>query len=256
MRQVLEYFGEFFYLLWDMLCAIGPALWTGRGRRMAWRNLWIQMNRIGVDSIPIVGLVMFCIGAILAMQMAPELAKFGIIPVTADVVALATFREMGPLVSAVVMTGFGGAAITAEIGTMVVGEEIEAMETMAIDPIRYLVVPRVLAGMVMLVCLTALGDMASLFGGLVTSALLLHLGAQQYIHHALEILKIGDFLTGLMKAAVFGVLISAIACFLGLKVHGGAEGVGVNTSKTVVFTIVALIVVDLMFTALFFYLGV
>ncbi len=256
MRQVVEYFGDFFWLLLDTLRAIRPALWTGRGRTLAWHNLWVQMNRIGVESIPIVCLVMFCIGAILALQMAPELAKFGIVPVTADVVALATFREMGPLVSAVVMTGFGGAAIAAEIGTMVVGEEIEALEAMAIDPIRFLVVPRVLAGMVTMVGLTAVGDLAAMVGGMVTSAWLLHLGAMQYIHHALTILKVGDFLTGLVKAAVFGLLISAIACLLGLKVRGGAEGVGLNTSQTVVFTIVALIVVDLLFTSLFFYLGV
>ncbi len=256
MRAAIEFVGDFFYLLLDTLRAIMPALSNGRGRSLAWRNIWMQMNRIGVESIPIVCLVMFCIGAILAMQIAPELARFGIVPVTADVVALATFREMGPLVSAVVMTGFGGAAIAAEIGTMVVGEEIEAMEAMAIDPIRFLVVPRVLAGMVMMVCLTVLGDLAAMFGGLVASALLLHLGALQYVHHALAILKVGDFLTGLVKAGVFGVLITAIACFLGLKVRGGAEGVGLNTSKTVVFTIVALIVVDLIFTSVFFYLGV
>ena len=256
MRAAIEFFGDFFYLLLDTLRAIGPALSSGRGRHLAWRNLWIQMNRIGVESIPIVALVMFCIGAILAMQIAPELAQFGIVPVTADVVALATFREMGPLVSAVVMTGFGGAAIAAEIGTMVVGEEIEAMEALAIDPIRFLVVPRVLAGLLMMVCLTVVGDLAAMFGGLVASALLLHLGSMQYTHHALAILKVGDFVTGLIKAGVFGVLITAIACFLGLKVCGGAEGVGLNTSKTVVFTIVALILVDLIFTSVFFYLGV
>jgi phospholipid/cholesterol/gamma-HCH transport system permease protein len=190
------------------------------------------------------------------MQMAPELAKFGMVPVTAEVVALATFREMGPLVSAVVLTGFGGSAIAAEIGTMVVGEEIEALEAHAIDPVRFLVVPRLLACIVMMVCLTVVGDLAAIAGGMLIGGMFLHLNPVQFYEHAVKLLTVGDFVTGLIKAAVFGLEISIIACFLGLKVRGGAQGVGINTSRTVVMTIVALIITDLFFTTIFFYLGV
>ncbi len=255
MRQTIELIGEFSLLLRDSLSAIGPSLFRGRGRRLSWHNLWLQMNRIGIDSLPIVILVMASIGAILAMQISPELARFGLIPVTADVVALATFREMGPLVSAVVLTGFGGSAIAAEIGTMVVGEEIEALEAHAIDPVRFLVVPRLVACVVMMVCLTVVGDLAAIVGGMLVGGLFLHLNPVQFYEHAVQLLTVGDFVTGLIKAAVFGLEISIIACFLGLKVRGGAQGVGINTSRTVVMTIVALILTDLFFTTIFFYLG-
>jgi phospholipid/cholesterol/gamma-HCH transport system permease protein len=256
MRQTIELIGEFGILLRDSVAAIGPSLFRGRGSRLSWHNLWLQMNRIGIDSLPIVILVMASIGAILAMQMAPELAKFGMVPVTAEVVALATFREMGPLVSAVVLTGFGGSAIAAEIGTMVVGEEIEALEAHAIDPVRFLVVPRLLACIVMMVCLTVVGDLAAIAGGMLIGGMFLHLNPVQFYEHAVKLLTVGDFITGLIKAAVFGLEISIIACFLGLKVRGGAQGVGINTSRTVVMTIVALIITDLFFTTIFFYLGV
>src|SRR5271163_716530 len=136
MRETFEMIGDLGYMLLDAGAGVGPALFSERGRRQGWRSLWLQMNRIGVESIPIVCLVMTCIGAILAQQLGPQFARFGFVPYTADAVALATFREMGPLVAAVVLTGFGGAAIAAEIGTMVVGEEIEAMEALSIDPIR------------------------------------------------------------------------------------------------------------------------
>jgi phospholipid/cholesterol/gamma-HCH transport system permease protein len=256
MRETFEMIGNLSYMLFDAAAGIKPALLTGRGRRQGWHNLWAQMNRIGVESIPIVCLVMSCIGAILAMQLGPQFANFGFTPYTADAVALATFREMGPLVAAVVLTGFGGAAIAAEIGTMVVGEEIEAMEALSINPIRYLVTPRILAAMIMMVCLTAVADCAAVTGGMAVSALTLHIPVIQYVHHTITSLTVGDFVTGLIKGGMFGMLIGAIACFLGLRVTGGAEGVGINTSKTVVLTIVALIVVDLMFTMVFFYMGV
>ncbi len=255
LRQAIEVLGDFGMMLYRALVAIYESLVGGRGSRIGRANLWWQMNRVGISSIPIVCLVLFCIGAILELQMAKPLSNFGVVPLTADIVSLATFRELGPLVSAVVLTGFGGAAIAAELGTMVVGEEIEALEAHAIDPIRFLVVPRVLATIIMLVCLTVLGDMVAVFGGMVVGYFWLGIGVRQYLSHSREMLHVQDFVTGLIKAGVFGLLISSIACFMGLRVKGGAEGVGLATSRTVVYTIVALILVDLLFTAVFFYLG-
>src|SRR5215210_914566 len=155
----IEFLGGHGYILRDTAASIPRALFDKRGRRLGWTNLWAQMVRVGVRSIPIVMLVLFCIGAILSLQMAPILKDYGAVNRVADIISIATFRELGPLVSAIVLTGFAGASIAAEIGTMVVSEEIEALEAQAIPPIRFLVVPRVIATTVMMVCVAVVGDL-------------------------------------------------------------------------------------------------
>lgn len=254
-RRTLEFVGGVGYLLYDTAAASGKALFGKRGRRLGWRNLWGQMDRVGVRSIPIVSLVLFCIGAILALQMAPILREYGMVAKVADVISIAMFRELGPLMAAIVLTGFAGASIAAEMGTTVVSEEIEALTAHAIDPVRFLVVPRVIATTVMLVCVAVVGDLLGVLGGLVIGKCFLHISQEQYVTHTFNALKLRDFITGLSKAAVFGVIISSLACYLGLGVTGGALGVGRATTRTVVLTIVALIMVDLVFNAVFFFLG-
>src|SRR5687768_8831 len=252
---LLEFLGGLGYLMFDTLAAVRRGLFAKRGRRLGWYNLWAQMVRVGVRSIPIVMLVLFCIGAILALQMAPILRDYGALNRVADIISIAVFRELGPLVSAIVLTGLAGASIAAEIGTMVVSEEIEALEAQATSPIRFLVVPRVLATTVMMVCVAIIGDLTGVFGGLFVSKMFLGVDAQQYLNRTFDAVKIRDFVTGLVKAGVFGSLISSLACYLGLSVTGGAQGVGVATTRTVVLTIVALITVDLLFTTAFYSLG-
>lgn len=254
-RAAIEFVGGLGFLLFDVLVAIPGALFSKRGRRLGWQNLWQQMDRVGVRSVPIVGLVLFCIGSILALQMAPILREYGKVDSVADVISVAIFRELGPLVSAIVLTGFAGASIAAEMGTMVVSEEIEALEAHAINPIRFLVVPRVLATTIMMVCIAILGDVAGIIGGLSVGQPLLGIGYNQYITHTFDILKLKDFVGGLVKAGVFGALIAGQACYLGLGVTGGAQGVGRATTRTVVYTIVALITVDLLFTSIFYFIG-
>jgi phospholipid/cholesterol/gamma-HCH transport system permease protein len=251
----LEFTGGMGYLLRDASAAVPRALLAKRGRRMGWANLWAQMVRVGVRSIPIVSLVVFCIGAILAFQMAPILKEYGALAQVADIIGIAMFRELGPLVSAIVLTGFAGASIAAEIGTMVVSEEIEALEASAIAPVRFLVVPRILATTVMMVCLAVVGDLVGAAGGMFVARVFLGIGYLQYAQHTFTAIHLDDFITGLIKAGVFGTLISGLACYLGLGVTGGAQGVGNATTRTVVLTIVALITVDLMFTSVFYYLG-
>jgi phospholipid/cholesterol/gamma-HCH transport system permease protein len=255
MRASLEFLGSLGYLLADTVAALPAALFTRRGRRLGWSNLWSQMNRVGVSSIPIVSLVLFCIGAILAFQMAPVLATFGMVSMLADIVSVAIFRELGPLVSAIVLTGFAGAAIAAEIGTMVISEEIEALQAHAIDPIRFLVVPRVLATVIMMICIALVGDLLGIFGGFMIATTIMRIAPEQYVSHTFAAVQVRDFLTGLVKAGVFGLVISLLACFLGLRVTGGAQGVGIATSRTVVLIIVALIAVDLLFTGTFYAFG-
>src|SRR4051794_14791683 len=150
--DVIEFIGGLGYLIGDTALAVRRTLVTGRGKRLGWQNLWAQMVRVGVKSIPIVMLVLFCIGAILSLQMEPTLKQYGAVDRIPDIISVAVFRELGPLVAAIVLTGFAGASIAAEIGSMVVSEEVEALEAEAIDPIRFLVVPRVLATAVMMVC--------------------------------------------------------------------------------------------------------
>lgn len=254
-KGVLEFLGGLSYLLIDTFVTIPSALLSKRGRRLGWTNLVAQMDRVGVRAVPIVCLVLFCIGAILALQMSPILREYGKLDSVADVISVAVFRELGPLVSAIVLSGFAGASIAAEVGTMVVSEEVEALEAHAINPIRFLVVPRVLATTVMMVCIAIVGDAAGIIGGLAVGQWFLGIGHQQYVTHTFDILKLKDFFTGLVKAGVFGALISGLACYLGLGVTGGAQGVGNATTRTVVYTIVALITVDLLFTAVFYYLG-
>jgi phospholipid/cholesterol/gamma-HCH transport system permease protein len=253
--STIEFIGGLGFLLLDTAAASVTLLVSRRGWRFAVQNLWVQMNRVGVKSIPIVSLVMICIGAILSLQMAPVLRDFGLVAFVANIVSIAVFRELGPLISAVVLTGFAGASIAAELGTMVVSEEIEALHAEAIDPIRFLVVPRVLATTIMMFCLAVVGDVMGIVGGMLTSSLFLGINYTQYLSRTFEQVKMQDFSTGLIKAAVFGTLISGLACYLGLGVTGGAQGVGVATTRTVVLTIVALITVDLMFTAGFYYTG-
>ena len=243
-------------LVYDVVKLIPAAYFGKRGKSLAWKNLFYQMVRVGVQAVPIVALVVFCIGAILSLQIVPILRTYGAQDQVARLIAIAMFRELGPLVGAITLTGFAGASIAAEIGTMTVSEEIEALETSAIDPTMFLVVPRVIATSLMTTCLAVIADYMGVLGGLVVSVNLQSIGIEGYYRRTVESITLKDFGTGLFKAFVFGAIISGLACWLGLGVRGGAQGVGEATTRTVVLTIVALTVVDLIFTYLFFSVGV
>jgi phospholipid/cholesterol/gamma-HCH transport system permease protein len=187
--------------------------------------------------------------------MAPTLRNYGQVERVADIVGVALLRELGPLITAIVLSGFAGASIAAELGTMVEAEEIEAMRAIALDPVRYLVGPRVLATAVMTVCLTVIADVVGVLGGLVTSWRALGMAPAVYFNRTIDAVTVLAFQTGLIKAAIFGLLISLIACFEGLHVAGGTEGVGRATTRTVVFSIVSLIGADCLFTAIFYAAG-
>src|SRR3954454_24147322 len=186
----VEFVGGMGYLWGDTVVSIPRALGEKRGRRLGWANLWAQMVRVGVRSIPIVSLVVFCIGAILSLQMAPILRDYGAIDRVADIIGVAMFRELGPLVSAIVLTGFAGASIAAEVGTMVVSEEVEALEAHAIHPVRFLVVPRVIATTVMMICIASVGDLSGVTGGLLVAKSFLGIDSTMYIQHTFDILKV------------------------------------------------------------------
>lgn len=220
--------------------------------RVRWAALVQQSVRVGVRSIPIVVLVQTFVGIILALAMARPLNDFGQIERVADVIALAMFREMGALFSAVILSGFAGASIAAEIGAMVEGEEIKALRAHALDPVRFLVVPRVWATTVMTVGLTVIANVVGVIGGFFTSVVVLGINPTVYIDLTRAALTLTDYFTGLSKGAVFGAMIASLACYEGLNVTGGAVGVGRATTTTVVKSIVCLIGADCLFAITFY----
>jgi phospholipid/cholesterol/gamma-HCH transport system permease protein len=247
----IEFAGSLTWLGYDIL------VWLHRSRSVRFGNdaFIAQIVRVGVRSVPIVMLVSGSIGVILALQTAPSLAQFGQTDKVANLVAVAVFRELGPLIAAIVLTGFAGASIAAELGTMVVGEEIEALEAMALHPVRFLVMPRVLATTMSLVLLAIIADLTAVIAGGVTGVYGLNIAYEVYRDNTLDQLKSADFITGLIKAGVFGLLLGLIACRNGLLVRGGAAGVGKATTDTVVQTVVTVVLADLLFTAVFYAIG-
>lgn len=225
---------------------------TNRRVRLGYPAIVAQVVRVGVRSVGIVSLVSGCVGLILVLQMAPPLDEFGRKDLVANIVGVAVLRELGPLIAGIVLTGFAGAAIAAEIGTMVVGEEIEALEALALNPVRFLVIPRVMATVVAMTCLAVISNIVAIVAGLGMAVVGLGLTAETYISNLHGQIKSVDFLTGVGKATVFGLLIGLIACTNGLRVTGGAAGVGKATTDTVVQSVVAIIIADLAFTGIFY----
>jgi len=253
-NAALRYIGGLSWLLADTVTWV----WRSTVRkqvRFGRFAFYAQVVRIGVRSIGVIALVCGCIGFILALQMAPPLEPFGQLEQVPTIIAIAVFREMGPLISAIVLTGFAGAAIAAELGTMVVGEEIEALTAHALNPVRFLVMPRTLATIACLTVLCVIGELVAVASGWVVGVTMLDVPSRIYLDNSIDALDIADFTTGLAKAGIFGMLIAIIACYNGLSVTGGAAGVGRATTQTVVHSIVAIIVTDLVFTTIFYALG-
>lgn len=221
-------------------------------RAIRWKFAFDMMLEAGGRSLPIILLINFLVGVIIAMQSAYQLSKFGITELVAGLVAVTICREIGPLITAIVISARVGAAIAAELGTMVVGEEIMALQTMALRPTPFLVVPRVIALGAMLPCVTVIANVTGIFGGYCVGVFNLDLSHYQYINGTTETLTLTDLYTGLVKSIAFGLVIATVSCHEGLSVRGGAEGVGAATTRSVVYSILLIIVTDLVFTAIFF----
>lgn len=224
----------------------------GKKYRLGKSAIVSQVIRIGVQSIFIVSIVSGSVGLILALQLAPPLDEFGQRDKIANIISVAVLRELGPLIGAIVLTGFAGASIAAEIGTMVVSEEVEALEAHALNPVRFLVVPRVLASLISMTCLGVISSFVAIVAALAVSVTVLQVPYETYMNNMLQQAKQVDFFTGVFKGGVFGTLIGIIACANGLKVSGGAAGVGRATTYTVVECVVAIVIADLLFTTIFF----
>ena len=252
--ELNDFIGSLYWLFYDSMVWIYRSI-VLRQVRIGRSAVVTQMVRVGVRSIVIVSLVSGCIGFILALQTAPSLEQFGQVDKVANLVGVAVFRELGPLIAAIVLTGFAGASIAAELGTMAVNEEIEALEAMGLNPVRFLVIPRLIATALSLLLLTVIGDLVALAGGAFVGTVFLGIPWELYKNNTLQQLQVSDFGTGLIKAVVFGLVLGLIACRNGLRVRGGAAGVGKATTDTVVQTVLTVIFLDLFFTALFFAIG-
>lgn len=253
---VLGYVGGMSLLFFSVLGSAAGGLASRRGG-FRWAALAAQMVRVGVRSLPIVVLVQLFIGMILTLQLAPTLEDYGQLDKIATVIGIGGFRMLGPIITAVVLSGFAGASIAAELGTMVVSEEIEAMRAMAMNPVRFLVVPRVVATLIMLVMLTVVADLVICLGGFL--ACRWALGPDAYSAYWATVSRETsniDLVTGLIQAGVFGILIGLIACYEGLNVRGGAEGVGRATTATVVYSLIATIISSGVFTVGFYLFNV
>ena len=220
-----------------------------------WRDVWAICERVGADALPIVALISFLLGVILAFQSAIPMKKFGAEIFVADLIGLAMLRELGPLMTAILMAGRSGAAFAAEIGTMTVNQEVDALTTMGLDPVRFLVTPRIIAALLMTPLLTLFADLISLLGGAITLQSF-SIPFVTFVKEVEGIVDFSDFMAGFVKSFVFAILVAGIGCLRGLQTSAGASAVGDAATRAVVSGIILLVIVDGIFAVLYFFLDI
>jgi phospholipid/cholesterol/gamma-HCH transport system permease protein len=238
-----------------VLAFLGQMVVSGAGllrspRSANWRELPATMERTGADAVPIVVLINFLVGLAMAFQASVQFRRYGADLYVADLIGISVCRELGPLMTAIVVCGRSGAAFAAELGFMQVNEEVDALRTMGLGPMRWLVLPRTLALLAMLPLLTLLADLAGMLGGLVVGLTSLDLTARAYLNETVRAVTRWDLTSGLLKSVVFALVIGLISCQQGLATSGGAEGVGRRTTSAVVVTLFTLILADATMTVL------
>jgi phospholipid/cholesterol/gamma-HCH transport system permease protein len=241
-KRVLGFFGD------NVMAALGLLKEPKTGN---WKEILPTMDRSGADAVPIVILINFLVGFVMAFQGANQLKQFGANIYVADLVGLSVTRELGPLMTAIILCGRSGAAFAAELGSMKVSEEIDALRTMGFGAVRYLVLPRAVALMLVLPLLTLIGDFVGILGGMLVGLTSLGLTAAAYISETQKALSMWDVFSGLLKSVVFALAITLISCQQGFATTGGAEGVGRRTTSSVVAILFSLILIDACFTAFF-----
>ncbi len=218
-------------------------------------DIALQMDNIGVGSLPIVILIGFFSGFVITMQMSRALAQYGATDQVGQIVAITLVRELGPVLTAVIVAGRNASGIASELGSMKVTEQIDAMRALGTDPIQKLVTPRMIATCAMLPCLTVIADLVGLFGGYVIAIPTLGLSASQYWTTAYQALEYNDIVQGLLKPFMFAFVISLVGCFYGLRTSGGTQGVGLATTKAVVVAMIWVFIVTSLLTRIFVNLG-
>ncbi|HEV2424561.1 MAG TPA: ABC transporter permease [Terriglobia bacterium] len=223
-----------------------------KGQRLRPQRAFHQAMAVGVGAVPIVSLISLFVGLIMALQSAYELRRLGAMQFVANAVAISIVRELGPLITAIIVIGRSGSAFAAEIGTMKVTEEVDALKTMAISPVAFLVAPKFLAMLVMVPCLTIWADSMGILGGCLFGVAGANFTVLSYLQATRDALVLHDISTGLVKSALFSLVITAVGCQEGFATGAGPEEVGRSTTQAVVKSIFLVIAVDLVFTALFY----
>ncbi len=246
LRRMTLFIGKFtLSMLWNLRH-------PGRTR---WREVVFLTQRAGAEAFPIVALLSLLIGLVTAFSSAVQLRQFGANIFIADLVGIGMTRELGPLITAIILTGRSGSAFAAEIGTMQISDEIDALTVMGIKPLQYLVLPRILAVMLAMPFLTLFSDFFGVLGGLIISMLSLNLTLTAFLNQLELAIDLWDVFSGVLKAFVFGILVAGVGCYRGLETRGGALGVGQSTTSSVVSGIFLIVVADSAFAILFHYLG-
>jgi phospholipid/cholesterol/gamma-HCH transport system permease protein len=224
-------------------------------KQVRWKDAFLTAETAGVNALPVITLIGFLMGLIMAFQAAIPMRQFGAVIYVANLVGLSMVRELGPLMTAIVLAGRSGSAFAAEIGTMKVNEEIDALITMGLDPVRFLVGPRILAAVFMTPLLTLFADLIGVMGG---SIVLLSLGYSlpTYFKQIFSMVTYVDLFGGLIKSIVFGLLVAGIGCLRGLQTEIGASAVGESTTRAVVGGIVLIVIADGIFSVVYYYLGI
>jgi len=220
-----------------------------------WRDVWRICEQVGADALPIVALISFLLGMILAFQSAVPMKRFGAEIFVADLIGLSMLRELGPLMTAILLAGRSGAAFAAEIGTMRVNQEVDALTTMGLDPVRFLVTPRVIAALLMTPLLTLFANLVGLIGGAITMTTF-SIPIVAFLKEVDTAVTMTDFLAGFVKSFVFAILVAGIGCLRGLQTGAGASAVGDAATKAVVSGIILLVVVDGLFAVVYYMLNI
>jgi phospholipid/cholesterol/gamma-HCH transport system permease protein len=250
----LDYVGSLNIQLWATLRAMGASL-PIVGNRYRWQATVRQMLQIGVDALPMVGLMAVCSGFILAMQGASELRRFGALHYVIDLVAVGFTRELGPLLTAIAVSGRSGSAFAAEIGTMKVTEELDALRVMALEPLEFLLAPKYLAALIAVPCLSIVSNVCGILAGGLFMFFSTRLSLILYLRYVLTSIELRDVIAGLIKSVAFATIIAHVGCLEGFRVRGGPDAVGTSTTSAVVKSTFLVIVADAVFTAIFYFTG-
>ncbi len=247
----LDYVGGLTIQFWSGLRA-SPRVLPFVGKRGRWLTAIRQMGSIGVDALPTVGIMSLCAGFILAMQVGSELKRWGALQYVMDTVAIGFTRELGPLLTAFVVGGRSGSAFSAEIGTMVVTSEIDALRTMAIDPIEFVLAPKYVAAMIVVPCLSIMSNAFGILAGAGFMYISTKITLAMYLRYIYNSIDLQDVLTGLIKSLVFATIIVNVGCMEGFRTQGGPDAVGRSATSAVVRSTFLIILADVFFTAIFY----
>jgi len=246
MRALVAFVGEMAVQLWNAV---------RRPRELRFKDVVLIAERAGIGAVPIIVLVGFLLGLILAFQSAIPMQRFGAQIFVADLLGISLLRELGPLMAAILLTARSGSAFAAEIGTMKVNEEVDALTTMGLEPVRFLVVPRIIAAVTVVPVLAMLMNLSGLIGGAVVF-LSLDFPLVTYVNRVVAAVSMADFLGGMFKALIFGIIVAAVGCLRGLQTKTGAGAVGESTTSSVVSGIVLIAIIDGIFGVIFYLLGI